>query len=506
MAEAFNFADLFIFDLANNHQGDVTHGLNIIDGIAAVSNTHTVRGAMKFQFRQLDTFLHPVLKDSKENKNLARFQSTRLSKDEYQILLDQVKKQNLITVCTPFDEESVDVIVDMDFDIIKIASCSAMDWPLIEKIAVTGKPIIFSTGGISLKQIDDLVSYFDHRGVDYAIMHCVSIYPTPSELCNLSHIEFLKSRYKDKIIGWSTHENPEDTNPVQIAVAKGARMFERHVGLETDVHKLNAYSSTPAQVDKWIEAKISAEVLCGQRIRQPSPPAEAIAIASLQRGVFTRNKIKAGEPIERSDVYFAMPWSEGQVPSGEWKNGITSKVDVGPDQALLLVNSEIPNDPESQILKTAIHEVKAMLNEAQIVLNSEFEVEYSHHYGVKNFRETGAVLITCVNREYCKKLIIQLPGQFHPFHYHDKKEETFQVLHGQLHTEIDEHTRTLNPGETVTILPGVFHNFWTDTGVIFEEISSTHYNSDSIYRDPEINKLKREERKTIVDHWGRYQI
>ena len=53
---------------------------------------------------------------------------------------------------------------------------------------------------------------------------------------------------------------------------------------------------------------------------------------------------------------------------------------------------------------------------------------------------------------------------------------------------------------------GVWHSFYTNTGCIFEEISTTHYNNDSVYQDKNINKLKREERKTKVNHWGRYQI
>ena len=56
------------------------------------------------------------------------------------------------------------------------------------------------------------------------------------------------------------------------------------------------------------------------------------------------------------------------------------------------------------------------------------------------------------------------------------------------------------------ILPGVFHSFWTDTGVVFEEISTTHKNDDSFYEDKEINKMQRSERKTVVDHWGRFQL
>ena len=66
--------------------------------------------------------------------------------------------------------------------------------------------------------------------------------------------------------------------------------------------------------------------------------------------------------------------------------------------------------------------------------------------------------------------------------------------------------RTLTPGDTLLVLPGVWHSFWTETGCVFEEISTTHYNNDSVYKDAAINKLERSERKTVVDHWGRYQL
>ena len=76
-----------------------------------------------------------------------------------------------------------------------------------------------------------------------------------------------------------------------------------------------------------------------------------------------------------------------------------------------------------------------------------------------------------------------LPGQKHPPHFHKKKEETFQVLYGTLEVEVDGRRRTLIPGDIQLVPQGIWHNFWSDTGAIFEEISSTHYNDDSFYAD-----------------------
>ena len=147
-----------------------------------------------------------------------------------------------------------------------------------------------------------------------------------------------------------------------------------------------------------------------------------------------------------------------------------------------------------------------MLAHAKVPLSHEFTTEYSHHYGITKFREVGVVLISVVNREYAKKILVQLPGQKHPMHYHKLKEETFIVLSGELISNLDGAEKLLKPGDSLTVPPGVWHKFRTETGCVFEEISTTAYSNDSVYRDPSINELTSGQRKTVVDHWGRFQI
>lgn len=505
MNTQFDFNDLFVFDMANNHQGSLEHGLRIIEEVGRVAKRHQVRGVLKFQFRQLDTFIHPEHKTSSSNKHLGRFTSTRLDHPDYKIMYDAIKAQGMLTMCTPFDEESVDLIVSMGFDLIKVASCSAQDWPLLEKMADSNIPLIFSTGGLTLANIDDLVSFFEHRGCDFAIMHCVSLYPTPGEKCHLNQIDVMRERYPNRVIGWSTHESPDEVLPVAIAVAKGARIFERHVGVTTDSIKLNAYSSTPNQVDIWIGAAKAAMAICGSRTRVVDPE-EVASIDTLRRGIFAKMPIKKGEVVARDQIYFAMPFQPGQVESGHWRSGIVMEADIDVDQPLLTDQAQVPADPDYQVIKQAVHEVKALLAEGKIALNSEFEVEYSHHYGIRKFREYGAVIINVINREYCKKVLVQLPGQKHPAHFHKLKEETFQVLHGELRIFVDGRERVLLPGDTCLVLPGVWHSFWTPTGCVIEEVSTTHFNNDSVYKDNVINQLERHQRKTKVNHWGRWEL
>ena len=202
-----------------------------------------------------------------------------------------------------------------------------------------------------------------------------------------------------------------------------------------------------------------------------------------------------------------MPYIEGQLSSESWvdKKITTTKL-MKVNEPIFPENVVIDNKTKNDVLKKSIHEVKAMLNEASIVLNSNFGIEFSHHYGPENFRQVGALIIDCINREYCKKLIVVLPGQKHPSHFHKRKEETFQVLSGIFECEVGGHKKTLYPGETALVQPGVWHEFWSDNGCILEEVSTTHYKNDSVYSDKKINDLDLTERKTIVKNWGRFEL
>ena len=509
--QEFNFKDIFVLDLANNHQGSIEHGLKIIRECGKVARKNNIRAVMKFQFRQYDSFIHPNHLKNSDNKHIPRFLSTQLSRQQWQLLFEEVKKEGMLTMCTPFDNASVPIISEMDFDIIKVASCSAKDWPLLEEISKASKPVVISTGGLKLEDIDKLVSFFSHRGIQYALMHCVSIYPIPAEHFHLNHIDTLKDRYRDLVIGWSTHENQDEIAPIQIAVAKGAQMFERHVGCETKDIKLNLYSSTPEQLDKWFKAFKYGQVLCGMKNNKgadrPVTDEEKVSLEGLQRGIFAKKELNKGKLLSEDDIYFAMPFVPGQLSSESWINkGIILDNALKVNEPIFPHNVVITKKVKNEVLKKSIHKVKAMLNEASITLNSEFTIEFSHHYGADMFEEVGALIIDCINREYCKKLIVVLPGQKHPSHYHKRKEETFQVLTGEFESIIDGHHRVLKPGETALVQPGVWHQFWSKDGCIVEEVSTTHYDNDSVYNDKKINDLQRSERKTVVQNWGRFEL
>ena len=347
--------------------------------------------------------------------------------------------------------------------------------------------------------IDKLYNFFSHRKCDFAFLHCIAEYPAPDDHLQLDFIDRMNKRYRDITIGYSGHENPDDNTVAMLAVAKGAKILERHVALPTEQYSINAYSMTPAQADKWVEAVLKAKTICTTKKENDKyvSQAEIDSLNSLMRGVYVKHDVKTGDTIGREDVFFAMPCQEKQMNSGEFYDGIEASRDYAANEALFETRHITP----AKLARSVIHDAKGMLYEAGIVLGDDIEIELSHHYGMKNFRQTGAIIVSVINREYCKKLLVVLPGQKHPMHMHKIKEETFQLLYGDLEIVLDGEEKELKAGDVQTVLRGQKHAFTSRNGAIFEEISTTHIRNDSYYDDPKISKLDPMERKTILRKW-----
>lgn len=495
------FNHLFIFEMANNHMGDVEHGLRIINEMAVAARPYPFRYALKFQYRDLDTFIHPEYRERTDLKYVKRFMETRISADDRRRLRDEVKRLGFTTICTPFDEHSVDAIEKDEFDVIKIGSCSFTDWPLLERIAKVDKPIIASTAGASLDDIDKVVSFFEHRKKKFCILHCVGEYPAQNENLQLNQILFLKGRYPDIPVGYSTHESPDNTDAIKIAIALGAAVFERHVGVKTEKYDMNAYSSTPEQISRWLASAQAALTMCGvSGKRFEGTDKERSDLRGLQRGVFVRRTVKQGERIDSSNTFLAIPNLEGQIVANEMSkySEYVAKKEFNVHEPVL-ARDVVMVDLRGKVLQI-IRQVKEILVASRIALPDRLQMELSHHYGIEQFADWGAAIINCINREYCKKLLIVLPGQKHPIHCHKRKEETFHILYGDVAVNLAGTTKRCKTGDMVVVERGTKHDFSSQGGAILEEISTTHYKDDSFYDDASI--LNNQNRKTEMTFWS----
>jgi len=320
-ADVFN--ELFVLELANNHLGSVERGLKIITAFGQVVRFNNVRAAIKLQIRDVDNFVHRDFRDRSDIRYIKKTLETRLSLEDYAKLVKGIRQANCMTMATPFDEHSVDLCCKLGIQIIKIASSDLNDWMLIEKIARANKPVIVSTGGSSLKDIDDLVRFFANRHIPLAINHCVSLYPSEDNELEMNQIDFLRERYPEHVIGFSTHEYRDWTSSMLIAYAKGARTFERHVDVDSDGVKVSPYCSLPHQVDEWFRAFQKAKQMCGApgSQRRLVPHRETEYLDALVRGVYARRELPEGHVLADADVYLAIPLQKGQISCRELMRG-----------------------------------------------------------------------------------------------------------------------------------------------------------------------------------------
>lgn len=491
---------LFVYEMANNHMGDVEHGIRIVRELKAASEGFPFRFCIKLQYRDIDTCIHPAYKGRYDLKYIKRFSETRLSWDQYRQIKDAIVEAGFLSMCTPWDEFSVEKIVEHGFDFMKVPSCYMTDWPLLEQVAKYDLPIVVSTAGEALEEIDRVVSFFKHRNKALTIMHCVGEYPAPDEHLHLGQIALLRKRYPEIPIGYSTHERPDNFEAVKIAIALGAVMFEKHTGVPTEKYTLNGYSATPTQVRKWLESASDALTMIGDSSKRYSAPAgEQAALADLARGAFVRNSVAAGEAVSHSNVFFAMPNVTGQLLAQDFSKytEFVACNDIPENGPLMQEHVKASNTREA--IYRIVCDVKALIRKSKVQVPGQCELEISHHYGVERFRETGLTAITVINREYCKRLMVILPGQKHPEQWHDVKDETYHVLYGEVIVDLDGIQTTHKANGVVTIPHGVRHSFWTKGGAVIEEVSSSYSSNDSLYTDPAISANKN--RKTFVAYW-----
>lgn len=355
------FDGLFVLEITNNHLGRLDRGIKIVEEHARIVRFNNVKAAMKLQFRDVDNFVHKDFTHRKDIRYINRTLSTKLSKQDFVVLVRAIKENGCIPMSTPWDERSVDLCVDLDLPIIKIASADINDWLLIEKIAATKKPVIVSNGGSSLKDMDDIVLFFKNRNIPLAINHCVAIYPSEDNELELNQIDFLRNRYPDNIIGFSDHEYHDWHSSVKIAYAKGARTFERHIDINSDGLEIAKYSSLPEQIDIWFKAYKKAVEMCGGAGTQLRvlPQKEIKHLDTFVRGIYAKRDLPKGYKFTsgslNTDVYAAIPLQKGQISCRELMYGEALLKDIKQDEPIMIdiIDSPYANN---EALKQSIYD------------------------------------------------------------------------------------------------------------------------------------------------------
>lgn len=351
------FEELFVLEMANNHWGKVDRGLRIIADFSKIVRFNNIRATIKLQFRDVDNFIHKDFRQRSDIRYVKKTMDTQMSKGDLAKLVEAIRRAGCIPSATPFDEASVDFCEELEIPLIKLASSDINDWFLIERIAKANKPVIASTGGSSVKDTDDLVTFFANRGIPLALNHCVSLYPTEDHDLQMNQIDYLRSRYPNNTIGFSTHEYHDWETSLSIAYAKGARTFERHIDIDADGVAVSPYCTMPHQADMWFKAFRRAKSMCGHpgTVKRTCSPAEVRYLDNLLRGVYARRDLKQGQALRDDDLYLAIPLQKGQASCREIMRGQMLLADIPKDSAIMVDQVDSPYAYDDQ-LKRDIYE------------------------------------------------------------------------------------------------------------------------------------------------------
>jgi N-acetylneuraminate synthase len=293
-----------------------------------------------------------------------------MSEKNLKKLVNQVKRVGALTMSTPFDEKSVQTVKDFDLDLVKIASSDITDWPLIEKIADLKKPTIVSTGGAQEVDLDNIVKFFFNRNIPLSLNHCISLYPTEDSELALNQIKYLKDRYPENIIGFSSHEYNDWSSSMLLSYAMGARTWERHVDIDEGDFEVSKYCSLPEQIDFWFKSYFKAqEMLEGPEYsRRSISKREKKYLDSLTRGIYAKKNIKKGYKFTKksfeNDFYLSIPLNKGQISCNEIINDVTLISDIKKDAILSINHIDGPYN-ENKKLRTRIE--KRGYEKSQIV-------------------------------------------------------------------------------------------------------------------------------------------
>lgn len=298
--------------------------------------------AVKFQKRDIKSLYQgDILKNPKKHEHGFQYalevqRRVEFWVKDYQQIFRLCHKLGLVCLATPFDEKSVDFLEKFNPPLYKVASADLINFPLLEKIIQTKKPIIFSTGMSTSEELDKTVSFLKSRAVDFSLLHCHSTYPANSDDLNLRLIPYYQNKYGVKI-GYSGHERGFD--PTLAAVALGASIVERHITYDKNAPGPDHPASLePEEFGEMVQKIRSLEKTLGRPEKLLSQ-GEAINRQVLGKTMVAAGLITKGQIINKADLAVKITFEKGLSPQEFYSVvGAIAKRDIKKDEILTVAD------------------------------------------------------------------------------------------------------------------------------------------------------------------------
>ena len=300
---------LVIAEIGINHGGDLNVAKEMVRLAAAAGcemikhQTHILEDEMTDEAKQI----FPPNADVSIWDVMA---SCALSLEEEAELKRYTEDLGLIWISTPFSRAAADYLETLDVPAYKIGSGEADNLPLIRHIARKGKPVILSTGMQTIETMRASVQILEDAGVDYALLECTNLYPSPAEIVSLKGVTDLKTAFPNAVVGFSDHSiGPE---MALASVALGACILERHY---TDTRYRKgpdiSCSMDPAELRFLIDRSREIWIAANNDKKRTGPEEDVYRFA--RASVVADADLPAGHIITEADIWARRPGS-GEIP------------------------------------------------------------------------------------------------------------------------------------------------------------------------------------------------
>lgn len=296
-------ACFIIAEAGVNHCGDVIIAKKMIDAASEAGVD-----AVKFQIFKTEDIILKVTEKApyqKESHSFGKTQfemlkSLELSADQHKELFDYCNSKRIIYLCTPYDLESLNILVKLGVKAIKVASTDATNLFFLEEVARRDLPVILSTGMSDLIEIEKAYECLSENGCkDLIMLHCASNYPVKPEEVNLRAMVELGKRF-DVLVGYSDHT--EQIGAAAFAVVLGAKVLEKHFTLDRKMEGPDHKASIePHELKNLVEQIRYAERIIGSGEKKITE-SEKITKMYLQKYIVAKRPIKKGETIALGDL------------------------------------------------------------------------------------------------------------------------------------------------------------------------------------------------------------
>jgi N-acetylneuraminate synthase len=298
-----NESETFVIAEAGvNHGGDMEIAKQLID-LAVDANAD----AVKFQtFKAENLILNniqkaPYQKDTTDTSESQYDMLKRLevSREQNLELKKYCTKKNIVFLTTPFDEESLEELDELDLPAYKVASTDTTNLPFLKKIAKKGKPIFLSTGMSYLSEVRLALETIYEYNKDVVLLQCTANYPIQDDEANLAVINTYRDNF-DILLGYSDHSVGVGAAP--FAIPMGAKVVEKHFTLNKAYEGPDhAASLSPSELIDFVKTVRRVDIYMGSEIKEPSL-SEQSTRKSLQKCMVASQDIKKGDLFDNDNL------------------------------------------------------------------------------------------------------------------------------------------------------------------------------------------------------------